>query len=96
LAPYLQGKEQVMKATIKGHMVKFGTNGLGIADIADRGFVYFKARQLPNYRGETTRELVSQGYKPGRPPGPHRRRRFVGTDQPGHVGQIDRRCLGRF
>lgn len=59
------------KKTVDATLVKLGDSGVGVARISPApgrgaGFVYFRPRDLPNYRGETWSELASRGLTPGR------------------------------
>ena len=58
------------KQTVKATLVKLGDSGVGVARIKHGGinsrFVYFKPRDLSNYRGETWSELALCGLTPGR------------------------------
>jgi hypothetical protein len=47
-----------------GKLVRFDNVGVGVVDVAnEKQFIYFKPADIVGYRGETVKELVSQGPK---------------------------------
>lgn len=59
------------KHTFDAKLVKLGESGVGVAQInaapgREAKFVYFRPRDLPDYRGETWKELAHKGLTPGR------------------------------
>jgi hypothetical protein len=59
------------KKTVKATLVKLDETGVGLArltrvDQQGDKFVYFRPRNLPDYRGETLSELARGGLRPGR------------------------------
>jgi len=58
------------KQTVNATLVKLADSGVGVARIVKRtglnsSFVYFKPRDLSDYKGETWSELALRGLTPG-------------------------------